>query len=270
MSAIYELLLLFYIYAFLGWCVEVCFQAVTTGKIVNRGFLNGPWCPIYGVGMLGVLLLLKPVMGSLPLLFLLGMAICSLVELVVGWLLEKIFHTRWWDYSDQPFQLGGYICLKFSIMWGLAVTFTVRLIHPAILGVVKLLPTVLGLIFIAVLTGAFVADFIVTLVTIVGIRKELGELQTIAGDLHQLSDTISEKIASTTLHAETRLEERKDVLEQKAVVARGRLEERRVSLEQRQALLRKRLFSTPKPRIRRLTGAFPALKKALQERHGER
>lgn len=316
-NTIYELIFLFFIYAFLGWCVEVCFQAVTTGKIVNRGFLNGPWCPIYGVGMLGVLLLLKPVMGSLPLLFLFGMLICSLVELMVGWLLEKIFHTRWWDYTDRPFQLGGYICLEFSLMWGLAVTFTVRLIHPAILSFVKLLPHLVGWILIGVLSGAFVADFIVTLVTIVGIRKDLGELQKVAGDLHQISDAISEKLATTTINAGTRLEEKRDVIEQKTVETRARLEEtrdaieqkteetrarleerrqqmeqqnvrvhqrlenrvtetlqelqaRQKSLELRQTELKKHMFSAPRFRTRRLTNAFPALRKALQERHGEK
>ncbi len=296
---VYQLILLFFVYAFLGWCVEVCFQAVTTGKIVNRGFLNGPWCPIYGVGMVSVLLLLSPVSDHLVLLFLLGMLLCSLVELVVGWLLEKIFHTRWWDYTDRPFQLGGYICLEFSLMWGLAVTFTVRLIHPTIFAFVNFFPHLVGWILIGILCGSFVADFIVTLVTIVGIRKELGELQRVAGDLHLISDAISEKLATTTIHAGSRLEEQREVFEQKTEETRARLEERKESMEQRnmqmrqrlgnrvtetlqelqsrqktlelrQAELKSHLFSAPRFHTRRLTNAFPALRKALQERHGEK
>lgn len=296
---VYQLILLFFVYAFLGWCVEVCFQAVTTGKIVNRGFLNGPWCPIYGVGMVSVLLLLSPVSDHLVLLFLLGMLLCSLVELVVGWLLEKIFHTRWWDYTDRPFQLGGYICLEFSLMWGLAVTFTVRLIHPAIFAFVNFFPHLVGWILIGILCGSFVADFIVTLVTIVGIRKELGELQRVAGDLHLISDAISEKLATTTIHAGSRLEEQREVFEQKTEETRARLEERKESMEQRnmqmrqrlgsrvtetlqelqsrqktlelrQAELKSHLFSAPRFHTRRLTNAFPALRKALQKRHGEK
>lgn len=298
-DTLYQMILLFFIYAFLGWCVEVCFQAITTGKIVNRGFLNGPWCPIYGVGMLSVLVVVAPVEENLLLLFLLGMSLCTLVELAVGWILEKIFHTRWWDYTDRPFQLGGYICLEFSVMWGLAVTFTLRLIHPAILGFVRMLPRLLGWISIGVLSGVFLADFIVTLVTILGIRKELGELQKVARDMHQISDAISEKLAVTTIHAGERLEERKESLEQKTGETRERLEEKKEAmeqktaetrqrlenrvtetlqelqarqrlLEQRQAELRKRLFSAPKFQARRLTGAFPALRKALREKHGEK
>lgn len=269
------------------------------GKIVNRGFLNGPWCPIYGVGMLSVLVVVAPVEENLLLLFLLGMSLCTLVELAVGWILEKIFHTRWWDYTDRPFQLGGYICLEFSVMWGLAVTFTLRLIHPAILGFVRMLPRLLGWISIGVLSGVFLADFIVTLVTILGIRKELGELQKVARDMHQISDAISEKLAVTTIHAGERLEERKESLEQKTGETRERLEEKKEAmeqktaetrqrlenrvtetlqelqarqrlLEQRQAELRKRLFSAPKFPARRLTGVFPALRKALREKHGEK
>ena len=116
--SVYQLLGLFLVYSFLGWCVEVTFVAVTLGQVVNRGFLNGPVCPIYGVGMLGVLLLLEPISDNILLLFFGGMLLCTAVELVGGWILEKVFHTRWWDYTDQPFNLKGYVCLGFSLMWG--------------------------------------------------------------------------------------------------------------------------------------------------------
>lgn len=131
---------LFFIYSFCGWCIEVAFVAVTVGKVENRGFLNGPICPIYGCGMLSVLAALMPVRGKWFLLFLGGMIICSAVELFGGWILDKIFHMRWWDYTDKPFNIGGYICLGFSIMWGIAVLFAVKFAHPLIWSVVKHLP----------------------------------------------------------------------------------------------------------------------------------
>ncbi len=135
--SVYEIMLLFFIYSFLGWCVEVAFVAVTTGKVVNRGFLNGPVCPIYGCGMVGVLIILLPVKNNVWLLFLGGMIICSAVELFGGWILDKIFHMRWWDYSEKPFNIGGYICLPFSIMWGFAVVFAVKFVHTPIMFLVK-------------------------------------------------------------------------------------------------------------------------------------
>ena len=125
----FQILWYFYIYGFLGWCSEVAFAAVAHGKFVNRGFLNGPVCPIYGFGMSLVLLVLLPFSDNIPLLFIGGALLTSAIELVGGWALKKFFHTTWWDYSDQPFNLGGYICLKFSILWGLCVVVVIRIVH---------------------------------------------------------------------------------------------------------------------------------------------
>lgn len=305
--SISELLWLFFIYAFLGWCLEVCFVTVNKGEVVNRGFLGGPVCPIYGVGMLGVLLLVEPVKDNLFLLFLLGGLLCSAVELFTGWILEKIFHTRWWDYTDRPFQLGGYICLEFSIMWGLAVTFAVRLIHPMVMGLVTRIPHLLGWILLGILIGLFVADLVVTLVTILGIRKHLKELQQVAASLREVSDVMSQNLGTKALSADARLGEAKENLERKTAEGRERLEQktaenkerleealealeqktaqnrqrleqkvadtmqeldlRRQRLEQRQAELREGLFTSPKFFARRLGKAFPTLRETLAKRH---
>ena len=123
---IYELLCFFVIYSVLGWCLEVCFCTINTGQFVNRGFLNGPVCPIYGFGMVIVLVALTPLAHSLPVLFVGGALLTSALELAAGWILKKVFHTSWWDYSDVPFNLGGYICLKFSLAWGVAVVAVMK------------------------------------------------------------------------------------------------------------------------------------------------
>ena len=221
---VYQLLMLFLIYSFLGWCVEVSFVAVTTGRVVNRGFLNGPVCPIYGVGMLGALLLLEPVSGNLVLLFFLGMLLCTLVELIGGWILEKAFHTRWWDYTDKPFNLGGYVCLGFSIMWGFAVTFAVRLIHPLIFSLVCWLPHLLGWILIGVLYALFLTDFVLTLITVVGIRKQLGELERVGQALHTVGDTISDRLGNSALAADAKLESAKIAGQERMAESKEKLE----------------------------------------------
>ena len=141
---LYQLLWYFFIYAFLGWCLEVVFCTVNSGRWVNRGFLNGPVCPIYGTGMCIVLLVLEPLAGNTLLLFLGSMVLTSALELVTGFVLKKAFHTSWWDYSDQPFNIGGYICLKFSLAWGLAGMAAVRLLHPPIARLVDRLPHTAG------------------------------------------------------------------------------------------------------------------------------
>ena len=103
---LYHFVWLFFIYAFLGWCTEVSYAALVTGKFVNRGFLNGPVCPVYGFGAVIILAALTPLADNLLLLFLGSMALASALEWLTGFALEKLFHQRWWDYSDQPFNLS--------------------------------------------------------------------------------------------------------------------------------------------------------------------
>ena len=144
--SIYELLWLFFIYAFFGWCIEVVFCGLNEGHFINRGFLNGPVCPIYGVGGVIVVLCLTPIKDNLFLLFVGSALLTSILELITGFALDKIFHARWWDYTDMPFNIGGYICLKFSIYWGFVCIALMKGIHPVILGFVRFIPHMLGLV----------------------------------------------------------------------------------------------------------------------------
>ena len=116
----FQILWYFYIYGFLGWCSEVAFAAVAHGKFVNRGFVNGPICSIYGFGVMSVLLVLGPLKSSLWLLFGGSVLFTSAIEYLTGWVLEKVFHDKWWDYSKRPLNIKGYVCLEFSVLWGLA------------------------------------------------------------------------------------------------------------------------------------------------------
>ena len=101
----------FFAFSFLGWCAEVVFAALRERRFVNRGFLNGPFCPIYGFGVVLMDFLLRPFGGNLAVLLVGSMLVGSGLEWVVGFLLEKVFHQKWWDYSDQPHNLNGYVCL---------------------------------------------------------------------------------------------------------------------------------------------------------------
>ena len=141
----YELVWIFIIYAFLGWCTEVSYAALDRGIFVNRGFLNGPYCPIYGFGVVIVVTILTPLQDNLLLLFFGSFLLTSVLEYITGFLLEKVFHDRWWDYSNKPFNIHGYVCLKFSIYWGLACTFIMKVIHPIIYRGITWIPHTLGL-----------------------------------------------------------------------------------------------------------------------------
>ena len=142
--SLYHVLAFFLIYSCTGWCLEVIFAAATTGQLVNRGFLNGPVCPIYGFGMIIVLFTLTPLQDSVLLLYIGGVILPSALELVGGWALYKLYHTRWWDYSDFPFNIGGYICLQFSLLWGVGTLVVMRIVHPVVAGLVDMVPTFIG------------------------------------------------------------------------------------------------------------------------------
>lgn len=218
-----EIALLFFIYSFLGWCVEVAFVAVTSGKVTNRGFLNGPVCPIYGCGMIGVLLALLPVEKNIWLLFLGGMVICSAVELFGGWILDKIFHMRWWDYSDEKFNIGGYVCLAFSFMWGMAVVFAVKFVHHPIMAVVKKIPFQIQVIIVVVCGVVFVVDMIVTLKNLIGINKSLGQLDKLAESLHTVGDQLKDVVGNSAITVAEKAEEGMEILDEKTADSRERI-----------------------------------------------
>ncbi|MCI2046313.1 MAG: putative ABC transporter permease [Faecalibacterium sp.] len=211
----YQIAWYFAIYSFIGWCVEVVYCTVTSGKVVNRGFLNGPVCPIYGFGMLAVLVLLKSWdtgMGhaSIPLLFFGGMILATTVELIGGWLMWKLFHARWWDYSKKPFNIGGFVCLEFSLIWGLGAVGVVKLLQPLVARAADTgIPPVYGWPILAVLYAIYFVDFVVTLCTVAGLNRDLRELDAVRSKLRIVSDALSDGLGTGALETDRRLDEGK-------------------------------------------------------------
>lgn len=241
-----QALWLLVIYAFLGWCAEVAFQAICHGKIVNRGFFNGPICPIYGVGMMSVLFFLQPVADNIIWLFIGGMFFTTTIELVGGAVLDRVFHMRWWDYSQEPFNYRGYICLRFSVIWGVAVVGVMKIIHPPIMLLINLIPEKLGWIFLIILAAAFAADCAATLRSLIGLRQSLGELDKIAVGLHNMSDDLTVIVSSSALRvdgdiknirnkAEETAEMQKAALREKQQEFNEKIEKAKADMEQKKA-----------------------------------
>ena len=226
----YHLLWFFFVYAFLGWCAEVGYAATKTGKFVNRGFLNGPWCPVYGFGVVIVLSCLEPLSGNLPLLFLGSVALTSALEWLTGFALEKLFHQRWWDYSDEPFNLTGYICLRFSLMWGFACLFVVKLLHPTVVLAVDLLPRPLGWVLLAGLCAALGVDLAATVSAIARLNRRLVLLDELAGRIREASDDLGEDLADRVLDAAERGADWKEDWEDLAQRMAQRRAQRRAAL----------------------------------------
>ncbi|NBI10748.1 hypothetical protein D1641_12100 [Colidextribacter sp. OB.20] len=222
----YRFLWIFFIYAFLGWCTEVSYAALVTGKFVNRGFLNGPWCPVYGFGVLIVLAGLTPLSDNLLLLFLGSVVLTSTLEWLTGFVLEKLFHQRWWDYSDEPFNLSGYICLRFSVAWGFACLFVVKLLHPTVLLFIRLIPRGLGIVLLALLGGVMAVDLAATVSTIVKLNRRLAQIDELAAKIKEASNEFGENLADRVLDAAERGAEWKEDLDELAF----KLSERRAEL----------------------------------------
>ena len=191
----YAFLWVFFIYAFLGWCTEVSFAALKTGRFVNRGFLNGPVCPIY------VLRFLEPLKGSFPLLFLDSVVLTSALEWLTGFVLEKLFHQRWWDYSDEPFNLGGYICLRFSIAWGFACLFVVDILHPTVAFFIRVMPHTLGLVLLWAFGAAMAVDLAATVRTVTRMNRTLSQIDELAAKIRANSNEFGEGLADRVLDA---------------------------------------------------------------------
>ena len=148
-----------------------------------------------------------PLKDNLFLLFVGSVVLTSVLEYITGFLLEKVFHNKWWDYSNLPFNLHGYICLKFSIYWGLACTFIMDIIHPIIYKFIILIPQILGIVLISVGMTVFAVDITITVMTIMKLNKRMKAMDEIAKKIHKLSDEIGELVYENATTVKEKSEE---------------------------------------------------------------
>lgn len=188
--SVYFILLYFFVYGFLGWCTEVAFAGVKEGKFVNRGFLNGPICPIYGVGVAVVVSCLDGLKDNLLLLYISSVVLVTALEWFTGFILDKLFHNKWWDYSSMPLNLNGYVCLLFSLIWGVACVLIVKILHPLIHKALDFLPEFVGWTCIVLFGVTLFVDLYVTVTDILKMNRKLAKMNEIATELHRISDEI--------------------------------------------------------------------------------
>lgn len=206
---VFEYIIYFFIYAISGWCAEVVHAALKRGRFENRGFLNGYWCPIYGVGVVLVLLCLTPININVFVLFAASVVLTSVLEFAVGFVLEKLFKTKWWDYSGEHFNIKGYVCLKYSLLWGLACVVVVDLVHPMFASLVQKIPPLAQYIICGVLGAAFIVDLVFTLIQLIAHRKNYDALEKITEELRKPSNALGGVIASATLDLQQKIKELK-------------------------------------------------------------
>lgn len=189
-----ESYMMFFIYSFIGWVIEVIYYGITEGKFINRGFLAGPLCPVYGLGFYAAIWIFEPFKDNFMILFF-GMATaCTIVELIAGFILYHAFHMRWWDYSDYKLNLGGYICLRFFIYWGIAASLGMYVLHPAVKWIIAHITYPFRLGILIFFTVILLADLVTTIITIVGFKKKFQAMEKVVTGTRAVSDKIGSQI----------------------------------------------------------------------------
>lgn len=186
--------LMFFIYSFIGWVVEVVYYGITEEKFINRGFLAGPLCPVYGLGFYAAIWIFEPLSNNFFVIFFGMAAACTIVELIAGIILYHAFHMRWWDYSDYKLNFRGYICLRFYIYWGIAASLGIYVLHPMVklfISNIHRYGKIGVLIFFTVL---LLIDLITTVITIVGVRKKFETMEKVVSGTKAVSDIIGSQI----------------------------------------------------------------------------
>lgn len=182
---IFEILMYFIIYSFLGWIMESVVRSVIEKKIINTGFLRGPVCPIYGIGAIIMLIFLERFQDKPIMLFFIAITLLTAWEYLVGVILEKIFKTKYWDYSNQKFNFQGRICLTNSIYWGILGVVFVKFIHPFVEGIIAKIDINLLYYSITIITIVMIVDLITTVIKIKNIKMTLEKIDKINKEIKE-------------------------------------------------------------------------------------
>ncbi|MGX7149126.1 putative ABC transporter permease [Enterococcus ureasiticus] len=194
MNEFIKIVLLFFIYSFIGWLWETVYCSLKAKKFVYRGFLVGPYCPIYGFGILSVLYFLEPLKQNIVVLYLLSTILVTILEYITSYGLEKLFHASWWDYKDVPLNINGRVALPVSLFWGIGCVLIVRVIHPKVMLLEEFLSEKFGMILPIILLFLIITDLIYTLVNMQSFKKVTAQISTAVEERKQeLATALTEK-----------------------------------------------------------------------------
>lgn len=273
MYNILDAFLMFFLYSFLGWCMEIGYNGITEGHYVNRGFLNGPVCPIYGVGGTLVVLCLTPLKSNIVFLFSVSVILCTVIEFITGWVLFKLYKTRWWDYSDKKFNVGGFICLQFSVGWGFACIGLMYFLHPLLYDtLIYKAPTVLKVIAVIVLGVTFITDLIATVITLKHLRIRADNITDIGEKLLEVSKKIGVHVYDGAIKAETKYIEAENSY--KMIELKAKYEELKIKYDElisKRSVMQEHLLKAFKnARSEKYGDAFIKLRDKIAERKNHR
>lgn len=199
---LFEILTYLIIYSFLGWTMESVVRSISEKKIINTGFLKGPFCPIYGIGAIIMLLFLERFQNKPILLFFIAITTLTIWEYIVGVMLEKIFHTKYWDYSDHKFNFQGRICFTNSICWGILGVVFVKYIHPYVEKIISNIDIKLLYYVISIITLVVLVDFITTVIRVKNIKVTLRKVEELNKEIKEKLEEIKKLTKEAELNSE--------------------------------------------------------------------
>lgn len=216
-NAFFNILTYWVIYSFLGWVLESIVRTICEKKIINTGFLKGPFCPIYGFGAIIMILFLDRFKNNVLFLFLISIIVLTLWEYIVGVLLEKLFSTKYWDYSDHKLNYKGRICLTNSIAWGILGVLFINYIHPFVMQMLNHVDFIYVFIITSIIALILLIDTIISVVKIKNIKSTLEKIEEINEQIKQKllelknkekipsSDNIQNIINNLKIHRDRRI-----------------------------------------------------------------
>lgn len=237
----YHWLTFFYIYCFFGWIFESTYVSLKQHHFVNRGFLRLPMLPLYGTGAVMMLWVSLPVKDNLLLVYCSGVVAATLLEYVTGYIMERLFKVRYWDYSSQKFNLHGYICLTSSIAWGFLTIFMTEIIHRPIEHFVLNLPPSLEWCLLGIVSGCFVMDTIQSTIEALSLAKTLESVSKLRADLEEMQVQLALLKAETEQNIENAKEELRAAVAENVEAHKEMVSARREALEEAVAARREEL-----------------------------
>ena len=175
---------LFFVYSFLGWIAETCFCVLKYRKFMNRGMLNSPLCIVYGIAAVIITIGFPELFDEIPILFLGCAGVSTLLEWFTAKILEKLDHKKWWDYSSKRWNLDGYICLQYSIVWGILGVLSVKFVTPVLMKLYHMVPSFMMQITLWALLGVLIVDILGSTYIIRGSVKRNDTIQKIDHELY--------------------------------------------------------------------------------------
>lgn len=202
-----QLFFYFIFYSILGFLLETVYRSFVTRSLVYPGLLFGPYCPIYGVGTIFLLILLGPIKDNLLIFIPAAFILISLLEYITGYLMEKLLDLRLWDYSRNFLNINGRISLKFSLYWTILAYLFIYFIHPIFINIPLLLDRI-GILSLLkyILIPAMLIDLLFTVNKAIYTRKEISALDLILNEIEELKENAEERIDALKENAEERIE----------------------------------------------------------------